>query len=143
MSAGLCRLSERSPKALTEEPFAGAQITGGYSPMRRRCVRAVGGAPSPSSGSAIRAQRRRVMALDMLAEPRTEARKALRPDAAPRIALVFRSFKGGGVAWVMLLAAPEPVARGFAVELVVDRTDGDFVACPRKLRLSISGAQRS
>jgi glycosyltransferase involved in cell wall biosynthesis len=65
------------------------------------------------------------MALDPLANPLAEARKALRDEAPTRrVALVFGSFKSGGVARVMLLAAHELIARNFAADLVVGRTDG-------------------
>jgi len=43
-----------------------------------------------------------------------------------RIALVFGSFRGGGVARAMLRTAQELLARGFAVDLVVGRAQGDL-----------------
>ena len=47
--------------------------------------------------------------------------------AAPyRIALVFGSFRGGGVARAMLRTARGFLARGFAVDLVVGRAQGDL-----------------
>ena len=45
---------------------------------------------------------------------------------ARRVALMFGSFKAGGVARVMLLTAQEFVRRGFAVDLVVGRNQGDL-----------------
>jgi glycosyltransferase involved in cell wall biosynthesis len=69
------------------------------------------------------------MALDPLAEPPAEARQALRTETSRRrVALVFGSFKAGGVARVMLLTAHELVARGFVVDLLVGRNDGDLRA---------------
>jgi glycosyltransferase involved in cell wall biosynthesis len=44
-----------------------------------------------------------------------------------RIALVFGSFRGGGVARSMLRSAEGLLARGFAVDLVVGRAQGDLV----------------
>lgn len=42
------------------------------------------------------------------------------------VALLFGSFKGGGVARVMLLAAEELLRRGFAVDLVVGKNRGEL-----------------
>jgi hypothetical protein len=45
-----------------------------------------------------------------------------------RVALLFGSFRTGGVAKMRLHAARELIARGFAVDLVVTRKRGDLLA---------------
>ncbi len=53
-----------------------------------------------------------------------------------RVALLFGSFRGGGIGRSMLRAAEELLARGFEVDLVVGRKSGDLMGeVPKNARV--------
>jgi hypothetical protein len=56
--------------------------------------------------------------------------------AARHVALLFGSFRAGGVARVMLLTAEQLLARSFAVDLVVAQATGELSgAVPERARV--------